>query len=279
MLPVGEELHGADGIEAPGPETTRRARARGIEHHLGRTRHDRRRPAAIRRQALGVARPEPHRLRAVGRAQHHAVRRSAALADVHHQQLPAIGGERAGAGGSEPGEIALRGRTRHTRAHAERKVLAHGEPAAIGRHVVHDEPGRRAQHRAMRRAAIAGHGHRLHLPAAGGVAREDERAAIARPCQPFDGPELGRERAGGAVSADDHHGAAIVEAPRMRHERHSRAIGRDARIAQIAGDFVPGRADRMFEPVAAVAEVVHDGERLAVGPPVGLAHAVEHGAW
>jgi hypothetical protein len=62
-------------------------------------------------------------------------------------------------------------------------------------------------------------------------------------------------------------------------EGHDAAIRRHARIAQVAARLVEYRAGRVFEAVAAVAEVVHDGHRGTVRRPVGLADVFRNGAW
>ncbi len=61
-------------------------------------------------------------------------------------------------------------------------------------------------------------------------------------------------------------------------KRDARAVRRHARIAQVAARFVQARARRIFEAIAAVAKVVHDGQRGAVGRPVRLAHLFHDGA-
>ena len=258
VLAVGEPLYRADRIEAPAAESSRGAGAGRVEHHFRRTGDDGRRPSPVGRQAFGAAGAEAHRLGPVGGAQHDAVAGATAQAYVDHQQLAPIGRERSRARRAEPRHLPFAVGARHAYPHPEGQVFSNDEPAAVGPDVVHDEPRRRAQHGVVRCPAIGRHGHRLHLPAAGRVAREDERLAVGSPCQPFDRPEFGRQRAGGPVASDDHDGAAVVEAPRMRDKRHPCTVGRHPRIAQVARGLVPGRANRVLEPIAAVAKVVHD---------------------
>ncbi len=232
-------------------DANRLAGAGGIEHELRRRRDDRRGPLAVGRELLGQALTEANRLRPIGLPQDDAVVVAGARAHVDHQQPAAVGGQRPRAGRSDPRQVALGLLAGHARAHAHRQILAHRQPSPVARDVEDDEAGGHAEDRlrpARRptpaRTSAAASTTPSVLPENRIVAPSGVQAS---PCTANSSPV--------SVVTFPARSTTLTQ-PRsskrtlVLDEGDAAAVGRHARIAQVAARLVERRAGRELEPIA-----------------------------